>query len=79
MEKIHTDAQNLQESKKLTGINSPEEQNLQLSSLQEMQEQRSSEEIFHEVGPRSEKWLIMLGAHDAIAEEVIELTEALKA
>jgi hypothetical protein len=44
-----------------------------------MQEQRSSEEIFHEVGPRSEKWLIRQGAHDAIAEEVIELTEALKA
>jgi hypothetical protein len=73
MEETHIDAQNLQESQEVKRVNNSEEQNLQLSSLQEMQEQTSSEEVFHEVGSRTQKWLINQGKHDAIAEEVIEL------
>ena len=34
---------------------------------------------FHETGSRSEKWLIRLGAQDAIMEEVAEHTRALGA
>jgi hypothetical protein len=44
---------------------------MQLSEVQEVSESRSVETVFHEVGSRSEKWLILQGQHDAIIEEII--------
>ena len=68
--------QNLQESQEVKRVNSSEEQNLQLSEVQEVSQQGIGKDIllnsFHEVGPRSISWLENQEKHDAIAEEVIK-------
>lgn len=65
--------QNLQKPEEIKRVNNSKESNVQLPEMPKVQEQRSSKEVFHEVGARSEKWLKLQGLHDAIAEEVIEI------
>ena len=64
--------ESLQVAAPIEGSDSPTQPDVQLPEVPEVPQSGSSEEVFHEVGARSQVWLDRLGQHDRIAEEILE-------